>query len=125
MTGGGCESLRCQMLPDGLQFRTSLRRGFGPCHFEIFERIEDDAGDDEPGVLFAVCGNDVPGCVMGACGVQACLIGLRVILPVFPLMNIREAEFPVLLRLVDAVDESLTPDMTCRIAPSFPAASMA
>jgi hypothetical protein len=52
-------------------------------------------------------------------------MGSHVVIPEFPLLDIREAEFPVLLRLVDAVDESLTPDMTCRIAPSFPAASMA
>src|ERR1039458_4809905 len=53
-------------------------------------------------------GNDVPGRVMGAGRVQASLKSLRVILPVFPLVNVREAEFPILVRLIDALQESLS-----------------
>jgi hypothetical protein len=29
-------------------------------------------------------------------------------LPVFPLVNVREAEFPVLVRLINALEESLS-----------------
>jgi hypothetical protein len=45
---------------------------------------------------------------MGACRVQAILISLHVMLPVFPLVNVREAEFPVLVRLINALEKSLS-----------------
>ena len=96
------------MFPDGLQFRAPLWARFGPGHFQILECIENDAGNDEPGILFAVCGNDVPGRVMRAGCVQACLIGLHIILPVFPLVNVGKAEFPVLVRFIDACEESFS-----------------
>ena len=41
----------------GARFRIS--------HFESFERIEDDLGHDQPGVLLVVGGNDIPGRVIG------------------------------------------------------------
>jgi hypothetical protein len=44
---------------------------------------------------------------VGAGGVQALLISFRVILPVFPLVNIRQAEFPILVRFVNAREEAL------------------
>src|ERR1022692_4353816 len=34
---------------------------------------------------------------LGACRVQASLISLHVMLPVFPLVDVREAEFPILV----------------------------
>ena len=45
---------------------------------------------------------------MGACRLQAFLISLRVMFPVFPFVNVGEAEFPVLLRLIDPIEEALT-----------------
>ena len=39
---------------------------------------------------------------------QASLISLHVTLPVVPLVNVREAEFPVLARLINALEESLS-----------------
>jgi len=33
---------------------------------------------------------------------------LHVMLPVFPLVNVREAEFPVLVRMVNAIEEALS-----------------
>ena len=45
---------------------------------------------------------------MGACRVQAILIGFRVMLPVFSLVNVRETEFPVLVRLINALEEALS-----------------
>ena len=39
---------------------------------------------------------------------QASLKSLRVILPIFPLVNVREAEFPVLIRIINAFQESLS-----------------
>src|SRR5665213_3021560 len=39
---------------------------------------------------------------------QASLVGLDIMRPVFPLVNVSEAEFPVLVRLIDALQESLS-----------------
>ena len=39
---------------------------------------------------------------------QAVLISLLVMLPVFPLVNVREAEFPVLVRLINTFEKSLS-----------------
>jgi len=43
---------------------------------------------------------------MGAGGVQAGLIGLHVALPELPLVNVREAELPALVRLIDSLQEA-------------------
>src|ERR1035438_7630039 len=45
---------------------------------------------------------------MGAGRVQAILKSLDVILPVFPFVNVREAKLPILVRLIDARQESLS-----------------
>src|SRR3984885_11524948 len=45
---------------------------------------------------------------MSAGGVQALLISAYVVLPVFPLMNVRETELPILIRLIDARKKSLS-----------------
>jgi hypothetical protein len=39
---------------------------------------------------------------------KAILVGLHVVFPVFPLVNVRGAELPVLVRLIDARKESLS-----------------
>src|SRR5665213_614316 len=44
---------------------------------------------------------------MGACRVQAILIGFPVLVPVFSFVNVRETELPILVRLVDAREEPL------------------
>ena len=77
-------------------------------HFESFERIKDNLRYDQPSILFVVGRNDIPGRVLRACRTQAFLKGLHIILPEFPLFYIRHAEFPILLRLVDACEESLS-----------------
>ncbi len=72
------------------------------------ERIQDNLGNSQAGVFLIVGGNDVPGRVMGACRLQASLVSLHVVLPVFPLVNVRGAELPVLVRLINALEESLS-----------------
>ncbi len=42
-----------------------------------------------------------------ACGAKAILIGLHVLLPVFPLVDVGGAELPILVWLIDALKESL------------------
>ena len=86
----------------------AFRRGLGIRHLKFIERIQDNLGNNQPGILLIIGGNNIPGSVMGAGRVQASLISLHVILPVFPLVNIREAEFPVFVRLINALEESLS-----------------
>src|SRR5271157_5891777 len=45
--------------------------------------------------------------MMGACRGQTSLISLHVMLPVVPLVNVREAELPVFVSLINALEESL------------------
>ena len=49
---------------------------------------------------------NVAGRMMGAGGVKAILVCFHVVLREFPLVNIRDAEFPVFVRLIDAGEES-------------------
>ena len=49
----------------------------------------------------------MPGRVGCACRTEALLISLLIVLPEFPLLDVRKAEFPVLLRLVDAGKKTL------------------
>src|ERR1035437_2624383 len=93
---------------DGLQFPPTFRGGLGVCHFKRIERIQNDLGNDQPGIFLIIGGNDVPGRVMGAGRAQASLIGLQVMLPMFPLVSVREAEFPILVRLINALEESFS-----------------
>src|ERR1035441_5569443 len=102
------QALLREQLADRLQFPPTFRGGLGICHLKFFERIKDNPGNNQPGILLIIGGNDVPRRVMGACRVQASLISLHVLHPVFPLMNICEAEFPVLVRFIDALEESLS-----------------
>ena len=95
-----------QLFADRLQFQAALLRGLGIRHLESLERIEDNSGNNQPGVLFIISGNNIPGRVMGAGRVQAILKGLSVAFPIFPLVNVREAEFPVLIRLINAFEEA-------------------
>jgi len=52
-------------------------------------------------------GGHKQGRVGGARCTQARLICLHVMLPVVPFVNVREAEFPVLVRLINALAEAL------------------
>ena len=97
-------SLQSRLRMD-FQFPPAFRGGLGIYHLQVIERIEDNTGNNQPGIFLIVRGNNVPGRVMGACGVQAVLVNLDVMFPVFPLVDVREAEFPVLVRLIDAVEE--------------------
>ena len=70
------------------------------------KRIEDNLGNNQPGILLVIGGHDIPGRVRGAGRAQAILIRLHVMLPVFPLLHIRQAEFPVFVRLINARAEA-------------------
>ena len=45
---------------------------------------------------------------MGACGVQALLVDLHVMLPVLSLLDVRLTEFPILVRLINTREKALS-----------------
>src|SRR5690242_20765143 len=96
-----------EALADRLQFPQPFGTGRRIAHVKPFQRVEDDLGDDQPGIGLVVGGNDIPGRMLAAGGRQALLIGLHIVLPVFALLHIAGAELPVLVRLVDAGQEAL------------------
>src|SRR5580658_3552617 len=94
-------------LADRLQFPSVLPARPGILHFQPCDRIQSDLRDDQPRILLIVCGHDIPRGVPGARRAQALLVGFQVILPEPPLGDVGVAEFPVLLRIVDASEEAL------------------
>jgi hypothetical protein len=98
----------CQPLADRLQFLPALCARFGVSHLESFERIKYNLRYNQPSVFLIVGGNDIPGCIPGACRTEAFLIGLHILFPELPLLNIRNAEFPVLFRHFDTLKETLS-----------------
>ncbi len=82
--------------------------GFGVGHFETGEGVEDNPGNNQPGVVFVIGRHHIPGGLAGTGGSQTFLIGLPILFPEFPLLDVRQAEFPVLLRLVNAGQKALS-----------------
>src|ERR1039458_3118834 len=93
-------------LADQRQFAPAFRGGPGVRHLETIERIEDDLGNDQPRIVLVVRGHDVPRRVTRACRAQESRVRPRVVLPLLPLEDVGKAEFPVLLRLINALEES-------------------
>ena len=46
---------------------------------KVLERIDDNPGNNQPGILLIIGGNHVPGRDVGACCVQASLESLRIL----------------------------------------------
>ncbi|MGB7758804.1 MAG: HAD-IC family P-type ATPase [Bryobacteraceae bacterium] len=95
------------LVEDRFQFLRAFRGGCGIRHFQFAERIQNNLGNSQASAVLIVGGNDVPWRVMGARRLQASLVSLHVMLPIFPLVNVRGAEFPVLVGLINALEESL------------------
>ena len=96
-----------QQFADGFQFPPPFRGGLGIGHFQLLECIQDNFGNNQPGILLVIGGDDIPRRVSSAGRGQAVLISLHVMLPVFPLVNVRETDFPVLVRLINAREEAI------------------
>src|ERR1039457_7332935 len=45
------QTLLRQQLTDRLQFPSTFRGGLGICHLKFFERIKDNPGNNQPGIL--------------------------------------------------------------------------
>src|SRR5579859_2163483 len=100
--------LFCEQLTERLKFSAPLGADPGMRELEILEGIEHDAGNDQTGIPLVVSGNHIPWCYTGAGRAKAGLKGFLVVLPVFPFLDIPEREFPVLLRIVNASEQSLS-----------------
>jgi hypothetical protein len=101
-------TLHREQLADSFQFSPTFRGSLGIGHFQSMECIKDNLGHNQPGVPLIIGGDDIPWRVMGAGRVQVRLIRLDVMLPVFSFVNVGKADFPVLLRLIDALEEALS-----------------
>jgi hypothetical protein len=55
---------------DGFQFPPPFRGGLGIGHLKIIERINDNSGNDQPGIVLIIGGNDVPRDVMSVGRIQ-------------------------------------------------------
>jgi hypothetical protein len=55
--------------------------------FEAVERVEDNLGDDQPGIFLVIGGNNIPRRMPCARRAEAFLISLPVILPEFALLD--------------------------------------
>src|ERR1019366_1663546 len=97
-----------ELLPDFKQFLATLVARFRIGHFKTFKRIENNTRNDQPSVLFVIGGNDIPVRVPGARCAEAFFIRLHVPHPEVPLRDIHNAEFPILFRLIDALEETLS-----------------
>jgi len=100
-------SYRSELVADCFQFPAAFRGGLGIGHRKTIERIHDDLGNNQPSIFLVIGGNDIPGRIGGAGRGQASLISPHVVLPVFPFVNVREAEFPVFLWLIDTREETI------------------
>jgi hypothetical protein len=89
------------------QFAFPFRAGLWIAHVEPFERVEHDPRDDRTGVLLVVGRQELPGRLVDAGRAQTFFVGPRVVMPEFPLLQIRVAEFAILLGVVGALQKPL------------------
>src|SRR6476620_10030555 len=75
------------------QFAPALCARFWICHFESFEYVENNLGHNKSSVLFVVGANDIPRNVPGACRTEAFLVRVHVLVPEFPLLDVRAPNF--------------------------------
>jgi hypothetical protein len=71
-------------------------------HSESVEGIQRNLGDEQPSILLAVCGDTMPGRITRTRRTETVLVRSHMMLPEFPFLDIGWAEFPILVRLVDA-----------------------
>ena len=90
------------------------RGHFWVTHFESFDRIEDNLGHNQPSILLVVGGHHIPRGICCVCRTESFLKGFHMLLPELPLLDVREAEFPVTVRLVD-VRQRCKKNLTMRV----------
>src|SRR5512137_2538675 len=100
-------ALLLRQLGAGQRQLLALRvRHLGEGEVELLEGLDDGRGHHEPGEPLLVGGDHVPGRVLRGGGPDGLLVGLHVALPVGPLPHVGRGELPVLVRLVEALEEA-------------------
>src|ERR1700683_3584859 len=95
------------MLADQGQFALLLPADTGIGELQPGYRVENDLRDEQASILLVVSGNNIPGRFLGAGGGDAFPIDLHVLVPEFAFLDIGQAELPILVRIVDAGEETL------------------
>jgi hypothetical protein len=107
-----------QLFADRFQFPPTLRSCRGICHLKLIKGTYDNSGNDQPGVLLVIGGNDIPGRVTGAFPVQAILVSIHVIFPELFFVNVRGAELPILI--LKKAQPNKSPQEPPQNAPTLP-----
>src|SRR5579871_482457 len=74
---------------------------------EFLHGVHDGGGDDQPSKPLVVGRHDVPGCALRCGGPNCFLEGVHVVAPEAALVHVGGREFPVFVRLVEALHEAL------------------
>src|SRR5664279_2898 len=102
---GLTRSLR-EALAQRQQLLASRRAGLRIGQLQLSQRIEDDPGNDQAAASLVVGWDDVPGRSTRARCAEALFVGGHVVLPDLAFLDVGEAEFPVLVGIVDAFEEA-------------------
>jgi hypothetical protein len=70
-------------------------------------RVHHDSGDNQTGIVLVVCRHDKPRRCLSARRIQALFKRFGILLPILSFVDIRKTELPVLVRLVNPVEETL------------------
>ena len=91
-----------------LKFLLTLGICFRIGHFKAFKRIHDGLRNDQVCVFLIIGRDNIPGSCRLTGGIQASLIGLHIFFPIFPLLYIVRAYFPILCWIIYAFKKSTT-----------------
>ena len=99
---------RCQLLANCPEFASPRASYLGIAHFKVLQRIDDDTRNDQPCVLLVIGWHNVPWRGFRAGSAQTVLVSPHVLFPEFPLGDVILAEFPVLVRFINAQKKALS-----------------
>src|SRR5215469_4750544 len=97
--------LTCKCSPRGEQLLLPLGVDFRVSEIEFLHRFHCCCCDDEPSEPFVVGRHDVPWRRLGCSSSDSFFERVHVVAPITPLMHVRTREFPVLLRIVEALQK--------------------
>src|SRR5580698_3362200 len=84
-----------------------LCRGLRIFEIKLLDRLDDRRGDDKAGEPLVVRGHNEPRRVFRRRRLNRLLIGVHVVVPVAAFAHVGGGEFPVLVRLIEALHEAL------------------
>src|SRR5580704_6427119 len=96
-----------QQFANRSQFPPPFGRRLGIFQLEAAEGVQHNLRNNQAGILLVVGGNNVPRRVVCVSRAQASLVGFPVFIPEFPFMNVGQAQLPLLVRVVNALQQPL------------------